>query len=437
VQLRSYQLSLVERIRARFVAGDRSVLAVMPTGAGKTPVVAEIGRRTNDRGNRVLFVAHTTELVTQAVAKFADAGVKAEIEQADKRAGSAPVVVASIASMRGDRLAAWPRDAFALVIHDEAHRTAAATSSGIVDHFSTARLLGVTATPARGDGRALGDAYQTLVIGATIRELTDAGYLVPARVYAPAAEMRAGQTAMTPADAYRNHGNGRAAVIFCASVEHATRVAESMLVPTGVIHGAMPDAERRDTLARFDDGTLTALTCCSVLVEGWDAPRTAVCILARRFGHVGSYLQAIGRVLRPAAGKTHATVIDLCGSAIEHGPPDMEREYSLDGKAIRPSDRLAIRQCPTCGSVSLALVACPECSEPFPVQHRAEPKSANVGVSELGAGMAVRRPWVVMMTAKFPSKCLGCGGVVRRGEQMKWAKGIGSAHPACDLRRAA
>lgn len=434
--LRDYQSKFVANIRARFAAGDRAVLGVMPTGAGKTPVVAEIGRLANAKGNRALFVAHTTELVTQAVAKFAAFGIQADIEQAGKHATNAPVVVASIQTMRGDRLALWPRDAFGLVIHDEAHRTAAATSLAIVDHFNTARLLGVTATPARGDGQALGDTYQSLVVGATIHELTDLGYLVPAHVFVPAGELRSGQIAMRAADAYAKHGTNRPAVIFCRDVEHAIEVAASMPVPTGVIHGEVPAAERKATLERFAAGELKALTTCSVLVEGWDEPSTAVCILARKFGHVGTFLQAIGRVLRPSLGKDHATVIDLCGSALRHGTPDTDREYSLEGKAIRKSDRLPLKQCPTCGFVFTEVRdSCAACGCDLPVKLRAAPQSVDIGVTAIAPRTPPRPMPPLFIVAKFSSKCPSCSSRVNAGSRVVWVKGSPAIHEVCYLNR--
>lgn len=435
--LRDYQTAFVANIRARFAAGDRAVLGVMPTGAGKTPVVAEIGRLANAKGNRTLFVAHTTELVSQAVAKFAAFGIAAEIEQAGKHAADAPVVVASIATMRGARLESWPRDAFGLVIHDEAHRAAAATSRAIHDHFSVAHLLGVTATPARGDGQALGDTYQSLVVGATIGDLTTAGHLVPARVYVPAGALRAGQLAMDPRAAYELHGANRPAVIFCQDVEHAIAVAASMPVPAAAVYGEMPELERKATLARFSAGELKVLTTCSVLVEGWDEPSTAVAILARKFGHVGPFLQAIGRILRPAPGKDHATVVDLGDSVLRHGTPDTEREYSLDGKAIRKSDRLPIRQCTTCGMVSLSTDFCLGCGVEFPIKHRGAPSNANVGVTAIAPKSAPRPMPSQMIVAKYESKCPACSRLVQAGSRVAWVKGSPAIHEVCYFNRRA
>lgn len=440
IALRPYQTRALAEVRAAYAAGARSVLLVAPCGFGKTCLFSESARLSNARGRRVLVLAHTTELVRQAASKLAAVGVAADIEQADARAGTAPVVVASIATLRGARLESYPPDAFGFVIHDEAHRTNAATSTAILEHFRSAALLGVTATPVRSDQRAMGDAYEKLVVGATVSELQEQGHLVPARVYAPGDLLRASQLALSVSEAYARYGAGRSAVVFCGTREHARSVAAELAAAgteAAVLLGESKD--RVELVARFSDGRLAVLVSVNVITEGFDAPRAAVAILARRFGHAGAFIQACGRVLRPhpESGKTEAIIVDLQGSALVHGTPETERSFSLEGKAIRTSDRLLLRQCPTCGGVTQgAPDRCPLCSAEYPKAERPLPSSTGVGVSAVRPGTPPR-PWFVKLVAKRRDVCRSCRAPIAAGEVIVWAKTEGARHLDCRERTAA
>ncbi len=347
MKLREYQTAAITALRLAYSSGKRAPVLILPTGAGKTVVAAEIIRSAIAKKTRVLFLVHRQELLSQSVSKLEQAGITdLRIIQAGSDLGSpsAPVAVASIPT-----LTRWTekQPLADLVIVDEAHHVVAKTWRKLADHYSASLLLGLTATPQRADGRPLGDIFDSLVVGATVRELTDLGHLVPCRVYAPPLVLDAKQIALSPVEAYQKHASGERAVIFCVTVEHAQSVAAEMNaagIATGVIYGNMTRDARRDTLARLDTGTIRAVASCHVLTEGWDSPAVAVCILARKPQHTGLYLQMAGRVLRPSLGKTHATLIDLCGSVHDHGPPDLDRKFTLDGKGISKTDRDAIRQ---------------------------------------------------------------------------------------------
>lgn len=180
-ELRPYQVAAVAGVRERFAAGDRATLLVLPTGTGKTVVFAEVARRVVARGRRVLVLAHRRELLEQAIGKLAAAGVRAELEQGPARAGDAPVVVASVATLRGPRLASWARDAFALVVVDEAHHATATSYRAILDHFAPARALGVTATPDRADGAGLGAVFESVAFRFDVATAIREGWLAAIR----------------------------------------------------------------------------------------------------------------------------------------------------------------------------------------------------------------------------------------------------------------
>lgn len=438
MKLRPYQSRAIQDVRAQYAAGKRKVCLVLPTGAGKTVIAAEVIRLAISRGNRVLFLVHRQELLAQSVAKLEQAGITdLRIIQAGNDLGSptAPVAVASIPT-----LTRWTeRQPLAdLVIVDECHHVVAKTWRNLADHYARSLLLGLTATPQRADSRPLGDIFDSLVVGATVRELTELGHLVPCRVFAPPRTLESKQIAQSPADAYQRYSPGERAVIFCVTVEHARAVAHEMNaagVRTGVVHGDMPRDARARTLAELDAGTLSAVASIGVLTEGWDSPSVAVCILARKPQHTGLYLQMVGRVLRPSPGKRHATLIDLCGSVHDHGPPDAERTYSLTGRAISKVDRDAIRQCATCGGVFLAgPTMCPMCGCELPRRAVEMPTVTGTDLVSL-EDLPKLKPRAVTLSivAKFTSRCRDCGGRIDAGEQVYWIKGEGTRHVRCEV----
>jgi DNA repair protein RadD len=440
LRLREYQERAIANTRAAYADGQRSVALVLPTGAGKTVIAAEMIRLSVARGNKVLFLVHRAELLHQSVSKLEAAGITdLRIIQAGADLGSpiAPVAVASIPT-----LTRWTeRQPLAqLVIVDECHHVIAKTWRRLADHYASSLVLGLTATPQRADGRPLGDIFDSLVVGATVRELTDLGHLVPCRVYAPPEVLESKHIAQSPAQAYQRLGNGDRAVIFCVTVEHARKVAdemESIGVRCGVVHGEMSKQDRKATLDALATGSLRAVASIGVLTEGWDCPTVAVCMLARKPQHAGLYLQMVGRVLRPAPGKTHATLIDLCGSVHDHGPPDMEREYTLDGKGISKVDKTAIRQCVTCGGVFKAgPFVCPLCGAALPTRSLALPTAAGVELVDLNSLPKLpRRAVTLSIVAKFPGTCRSCRGRIAVGEQIYWLKGDGAKHADCNAAR--
>lgn len=361
---------------------------VLPTGAGKTVCAAEMVRLAVSRGRRVLFNAHREELIQQTASKLAAVGLtNIRTIQAAKDLGGeqAPVTVASVQT-----LTRWASDRMpeaGLVVFDECHHNTTKSWRRISDTYANAWLLGLSATPIRADGSPLGDVYDSMVVGISVRELTELGHLVPCRVWAPPGILDTGEMAMSPVDAYEQHGQGQRAITFCVTKQHAEQVTAEFNargIASAVLHGQLSKTIRAQILAWFREGQIRVLTSMHVLTEGFDDPGCAVGILCGKTEHAGTYLQRVGRILRPAPGKTGAVLIDLAGSSLVHGTPDMPREYSLDGKAISGVPREAIRQCPHCGSVFLTADIedghCPQCGCELPKPARKEPKVTGVGL---------------------------------------------------------
>jgi superfamily II DNA or RNA helicase len=389
MNLRPYQLVLITAIRLQYQLGHCKVLAVLPTGAGKTVCFSHIAQSAARKGNRVLIAVHRQELLDQACRSLPmPHGVIAANRAMDL---SAAVQVASVQTL-ARRLHKLPRDFFQLVIIDEAHHSNAGTWAKVFEHFHQAHLLGVTATPCRGDGRGLGDYYQAMVEGPSAAWLTDNGYLAPARVLAPPgfdttglrkrmgdfdtkeAEHRIGTIMGDCLSHYRKHLDGQTAIAFCCSVAHAEAVARLFMgagIPAASIDGSMTSEQRRDLLQALGTGRIRVLTSCALIGEGVDVPSVGGCILLRPTASTSLHLQMIGRCLRPSPGKT-AVILDHVGNTQRLGHHLEEREWSLDGTPKRDREAApSVKVCPRCFSaMPSAARECPDCGHEFVVERR-------------------------------------------------------------------
>ena len=386
--LRPYQTDLVDRCARAYLA-HRAVVMQMATGGGKTRCAATIIQRALARGRRVVFAAHLDAIIGDTIRRLADDGITAGAVQAGRAADpTAPVQVCSLQTLHS-RGEAPPAD---LVILDECHRAVAPTVTAILQRYPKAKLLGLTATPERGDGQPLGDVFSHMECGPSVRELQALGVLVPCQVYAPKKYVAEG-IASEPIDAIRKHASGRQTVVFCASVEASRLLAEQAAadgLAAAHVSGEEDMQQRRETLAAFAEKRVQVLTNCMVLTEGWDAPCAEVCILARGCTADSTYLQMVGRVLRSSPGKTYATLVDLKGAIHRHGMPDEPREYSLTrGIHTTRGKRLALRSCPMCGRTFETASEC-VCGHVFPKKPPPKVRATEV---ELVAAADPRKVW--------------------------------------------
>jgi len=213
-------------------------------------------------------------------------------------------------------------------------------------------ILGLTATPERGDGSGLAPLFTDLVVGATTRQLTELGILVPCEIKRPDTWLKAGRVAGNPLAKdplaayveYARTGRGvevRQGIAFAATVEEAAEYARRFTengIRSFAVSAKTPKLERDAALAAFRTGDLRVLWNVYVFTEGTNLPMAEVCMLASSPGTAGGYLQRVGRVLRSAAGKSSALLIDLPGVSWIHGPPEDERIFKLEGKAICRAD---------------------------------------------------------------------------------------------------
>ena len=415
IELRPYQQRGVADIRAAYAGGARSVLFALPTGGGKTFTFSYIAEGAAAKGNEVTIIVHRTELLRQASCSLAAIGLRHGIIAPDDRTrrilrahvdrferswldSGSHVRVASLQTL-GRRLPSI-QDRGGLIILDEAHHATAGTWRKILEAAPRARVLGVTATPTRTDGHGLGDVFDVLVQGPTIRELIDQGHLVQPKVYAPpmrftleGVHRRGGDFVPselaalidTPAvigdavEHYLRLARGLPAIAFCPSVKTAEDLAAEFRargVRAACVHGEMDDDER-DRLILGHGKVVDVLTSCDLISEGTDTVSAACAILLRPTESEALYLQQVGRVLRPAPGKAHALILDHVGNCLRHGMPDAHREWTLEGrkrsrgKAANDNEpALAVRQCPQCYAAHAPMPRCPACGYAYPAQAR-------------------------------------------------------------------
>ena len=180
-ELYPFQRDAVDAVQKEFSEGRKHTLVVLPTGTGKTVCFSEFLRRQVENGGRGLILAHRDELLTQAAQKLkATTGLDSALEKADSSAwmSDAPVTVASVQSMcRPERLKKYPAGYYTDIVVDEAHHSLSPTYRNIIDHFDGSRILGVTATPDRGDHKALSEVYESLAFEYPMRQAINDGYL--------------------------------------------------------------------------------------------------------------------------------------------------------------------------------------------------------------------------------------------------------------------
>ena len=394
-ELWPHQSRAIELVDEAVQAARRAPLLVLPTGAGKTVIAAEIIRREVAAGGSALFVAPRRELIRQTSAKLDAVGVAHGIllAGAHERDGlDAPVQVASVDTLvsRALRRRTLELPAFSLVVVDEAHLSITLVRQRLLALWPDALRIGLTATPTRKDGRALGVLYDTIVEPATTAELTAAGFLVPARYWSwptpdlSGVRVTAGEYNLADLEAIMNraplladvvttwleHAGDRRTVVFCSGIAHAVALAEAFRragVAAEHVDASTLAPERKATFDRFAAGETQVLTNCFLAAYGFDLPVLSCVVLARPTKSLMLYLQMLGRGLRIAPGKVDCLVLDHAGAVHRHGFATDPRAWTLHGKyalepaATRIREKTPAKECPECHAVWTGSPECPEC----------------------------------------------------------------------------
>lgn len=370
-ELRPYQQQARDRIHAEWDAGHTRTLLVLPTGTGKTIVFASVAADQVRAGDRVLILAHRGELLEQAADKLQrSTGLVSAVEKAESTCLDSwfRVVVGSVQTLqRTARLERFPQDYFGTIIIDEAHHAITDGYRRILDYFSGARVLGVTATPDRGDMRNLGEVFDSLAFEYKLTDAIKEGYLckimaqtIPLKLDITSVTMSGGDYAVgdlgTALDPYleqiaaemANRCKSRKTVVFLPLIKtsqkfrdllntHGFRAAE--------VNGQSDD--RKQVLADFDADKYNVLCNSMLLTEGWDCP-SVDCVVVLRPTKVRSlYSQMVGRGTRLSPGKTDLLLLDFLWMTDKHElcrPADLVCEDRTVARQM--TEHLAETGCP-------------------------------------------------------------------------------------------
>lgn len=342
MELRPYQSEAKAAVFTQWDKGARKTLVVLPTGCGKTIVFAKVAEECVRQGNRVLILAHRGELLEQAadkIKKSTNLGCATEKAEQSCLGSWFRITVGSVQSMqREKRLSQFSDDYFNVIIIDEAHHCISDGYQKVLQHFPDAKVLGVTATPDRGDMRNLGEFFESLAYEYTLPKAIREGYLSPIKamtiplqldlsgVSIQSGDFKAGDiaTALDPylhqiADEMMKYCRDRKTVVFLPLVKTSQKFKEILNekgFKAAEVNGESKD--RAEVLEAFDKGEYNVLCNSMLLTEGWDCP-SVDCVIVLRPTKVRSlYSQMVGRGTRLCEGKSHLLLLDFLWHTERH-----------------------------------------------------------------------------------------------------------------------
>lgn len=390
--LRDYQQAMIQQTRDA-MRQHHSVLLQAPTGAGKTAITVFMMSRAAEQGKRAMFIVHQNELLTQTSKALWRQKLEHGTIASGRVISQLPVQVASVQSLVNRMHLLKAPD---LIIIDESHRAAASTYKKVLDYWPNARVIGLTATPQRTDGKGLDDLFDCIVKGPSIRWLMEKGYLSDYEIYAPklvqdlsSIKISMGDFSKSDAekvidkpkitgdavDHYLKIAKGKRCVVMCVTIKHAEHVCEQYIasgVAAAQIDGVMTTADRQKVLADFAAGKILVICNVQLLIEGVDIPSIEVVQWLRPTQSLIVFMQGNGRGLRPSDGKEKLIVLDHVGNVERHGMLCDDREWSLEGRKAGKRKKkdeepdVNIQQCKHCYAVFRpGPENCPHCGKPI------------------------------------------------------------------------
>lgn len=341
MELRPYQQEAKDSIFEQWESVDKTLL-VLPTGCGKTIVFAKVAEECVRRGKRVLIMAHRGELLEQASDKiYKTTGLRCAVEKAEETCLGSwfRITVGSVQSLqREKRLSRFPDDYFDVIIIDEAHHCISDGYQKVLKYFSDAKVLGVTATPDRGDMQNLGQYFETLAYEYTLPKAIREGYLSPIKaltiplkldlsgVGIQAGDFKSGEiaTALDPyleqiASEMEKYCKDRKTVVFLPLIKTSQKFRDILNThgfQAAEVNGNSDD--RAEVLEAFDRGDYNVLCNSMLLTEGWDCPSVDCIIVLRPTKARSLYSQMVGRGTRLYPGKTHLLLLDFLWHTERH-----------------------------------------------------------------------------------------------------------------------
>lgn len=381
-------MKLVNQARQKLAAGNKSILLVSPAGSGKSVIIAEIARLAVERGGHVMFMVHRQELVNQIVQTFQDDDIDLQ--------DTTIMTVGKVAN----RLSRLPRPT--LIITDESHHSLAKTYRKIYDFYSDVPRLGFSASPWRMNGQGLGDVYEAMVEGPSVKWLIENHYLAPYDYYAPTLiDVQKLQTSSTgdytnkSMDAavpkaifgdvvshYQHLANNRQAIVYAHNIEASKQVVEAFQsAGISAMHAdaKTPNAQRERIMRDFKAGEITILSNVDLISEGFNVPDVGVIIMLRPTASLVLDIQQSMRGMRYKPDK-RAIIIDHVANAYRFGLPDTEHTWTLSDRPKKKkgsSQGPPIKTCDACFAVIPAQCKiCPICG------HKLEVESSELDVDD-------------------------------------------------------
>ena len=396
MKLHNYQQDAVDNIRKSYAYKHNAPLFVLATGGGKTYTFCYIADQASQKNKNVWILVHRVELLRQTSKSLSNLGVEHGLINAKYTPNPmANVQVASVGTLvnRLHKLKAPD-----IIIIDEAHHALAGSWRKVIDYFPKAKILGVTATPIRGDGKGLDTVFDDIIIGPQIYELIEMGFLTQPKVYAPPVKIDFSAVKIVRGDYdkkevteimdrptitgnavahYKKLCPGVPCVVFCVSIDHAEHVAEDFRnagFKAYSVDGTMDDDQRSRILNGLGDGTVEVVTSCDLISEGTDIPAIECGIMLRPTQSLGLYIQQAGRILRIMEGKKYAYLLDHVGNTLNHGLITDHRDWTLEGRKINKktiSEKdIRVQQCESCYHVFEPQPICPACGHQSKTEYK-------------------------------------------------------------------
>lgn len=395
IELREDQDDVRNKLRVA-LRQHQAVLVYAPTGFGKTVLASALAKAIFEKNKRFIFCVHRVDLITQTAKTFTNFGIPFSYIAAGYHFNPHHrIYIASIPTLR-NRLGKIPAD---YVVVDEAHLSIAAGWAKIANHYKDqgARLIGLTGSPKRLDGKPLGDVWQTMVFGPSVRWLIDRGHLSKYRAFSPQGldlsavhhdkakndynsseldDLYAGKAVLSnTVSLWKKYAAGTRTIAFAPSVRTAHLLAEQFreqgVMAVG-LDGETQHGDRRQAFIGFADRQIEVIVNCSLFCEGFDLAAqvdrdvTIETVLdTAPSKSLAKVLQKWGRSLRKKPKP--AVILDCVGGFAAHGFPDDERNWSLDGS---DTTEVSVKICPQCAYAHRPAPRCPECDFVYPVASR-------------------------------------------------------------------
>lgn len=454
IELRDYQEQGFGEIRVAFRNDLSPVLYVLPTGGGKTYTFSAIAASAADKGRRVIIIVHRKELLLQASASLTNLGIEHGLispfftpdpHRLVQVASVDTLVIRLKKYLAGGKVPAWLR--FDLVIFDEAHHVVDGNKWGrAFDMLTKAhggenpkppKMLGVTATPVRTDGKGLGDhaggVFKSMVLGPSVAELIARGMLINPEVYTSleqpdvsdlktnkegdynlqelAAKVDKPRITGDTVNEYSRICPGAKAIAFCASIEHCKHVRDAFNAAGyrfELLVGSpeMSDTERTAVNKRLRRGDIDGACTVELVSEGYDLPDLEACIMLRPTASEALFLQQAGRIMRPSDAKRGCWLLDQVGNVgrmidgvfkRKHGLPSQEREWTLDGRKKKKKGKkeqaeevIDLKQCQNCFVVQAPAMQCVACGFQFPTTGKKPPEQVDGKLEKITDDIAIQ-----------------------------------------------